>query len=61
MNGQSVPLTLDGVKAQYMAGQITGETMIFRKGLNQWVKCRELDELEDLFVSSEEPPPPPSE
>jgi len=62
LDGQQYgPVSGEGVREMYVAGRISGETLIWRNGLSRWVKCHELEDLKDLFALDEDAPPLPPE
>jgi hypothetical protein len=54
---QSGPLSLGVLKDDVRAGKLTRDTLVWRKGMGQWTKAGEVQELSDLI--SELPPPLP--
>ncbi len=60
VNGQATgPYNLSAIAQMANAGQINGDTLVWKNGMTEWVKAATVDELKDLF--SVMPPIPPSE
>jgi hypothetical protein len=54
---QAGPLGRDALQQGARAGKLTRDTLVWRRGMAQWVKAAEVQELSDLI--SEIPPPLP--
>jgi membrane protease subunit (stomatin/prohibitin family) len=54
---QSGPLSVSVLSDDARAGKLTRDTLVWRKGMGQWTKAGEVQELSDLI--SEFPPPLP--
>ena len=57
-NQQQGPFTFDQLKQKRLSGELNEETLVWRKGLSNWARCGELDELDSLFVGDAPPPLP---
>lgn len=55
-NGQQVgPLTIDQLRSK----DITGETNVWREGMAQWGKAKDIPEIASILQLGTTPPPPP--
>ena len=60
VNGQATgPYNLNAIAQMVNAGQINGDTLVWKNGMAEWVKAATIEELKGLF--SVMPPIPPSE
>ena len=60
VNGQATgPFNLSVIAQMVNAGQINGDTLVWKNGMTEWMKAATVDELKGLF--SVMPPIPPSE
>lgn len=60
VNGQATgPFNLSVIAQMVNAGQINGDTLVWKNGMAEWMKAATVDELKGLFFVM--PPIPPSE
>ena len=50
--------SLDVIEQKFTNGEITGNTLVWRKGLKQWVKLSEMEDFQHLFDENCPPPIP---
>jgi hypothetical protein len=55
------PFSYAQVEEKRLRGEITERTLVWRKGLANWTKAVDLDDLKDLFDAEIPPPLPPSQ
>ena len=49
-NGRSYgPFTISELKKQVQSGEINSDTLVWKKGLNNWIQASEIDELKSIF------------
>jgi membrane protease subunit (stomatin/prohibitin family) len=59
INGQQAgPFSLDALRQQVSAGQLTPETLVWKQGLAAWVSAKDAPELQSLFTAVPPPLPP---
>lgn len=59
INGQQAgPFDPGLIASKVRAGEIKGETLVWRQGMGAWTPARELPEIAQLFVSQPPPLPP---
>lgn len=58
VDGQATgPFDMDVLAQKVTGGQITSETLVWKNGLEQWVKAGEIEELKSLFTNAVPPVP----
>ncbi len=56
---QAGPFDMNGLQQQIGAGNITGETLVWKQGMSGWTKASEVQEVSQLFAAGPPPLPPP--
>ena len=51
-SSQQGPVTLDRLKSETVAGQVTQETLVWREGMSDWTPALQTSELKPLFPLS---------
>ncbi|MEM1116816.1 MAG: SPFH domain-containing protein [Bacteroidota bacterium] len=59
-DGQTTgPFTMDELRAQAQAGDLTRETFVWNETMDGWKRASEVDAVRALFSATPPPPPPP--
>lgn len=54
------PLSADDIESLFVTGQINANTLVWRKGMDQWAQLADVDEFSTLQADHLPPPLPPS-
>lgn len=59
--GQDVqgPLSFEAVQAHAQSGKLTGNTLVWRQGMANWLAAQDVADLQALFTANTPPPLPP--
>jgi hypothetical protein len=58
-NQQTGPFEMGLIAGKVKSGELKGDQLVWRQGMAQWTKAREVPELAGLFAGPPAPPPLP--
>ena len=56
-NGKHAQYDINGIKNCIINGTLTKDTLMWKQGLEKWIKASEMPEVNNLFISNIVPPP----